>query len=242
LPDIGPLKTRLRLMNRPCRASMPDLRSCWSPGKFGFTPSGETMMLNNSNMRSCEPDQDRLIPWDFTGFPFRNPERVEKGAIRSGESRRSEAPPPAFPSPPRLRGRGCPGRGGRGGSEALSFHFSIYTAISCAPLGRLVRPLGGQGTGLAKRRIDDHAPIGGAGAPPSQRPNYFRIDLEMESEDRENRKVCGFAAGTTPSPGPAGPPSPAKRGWDREGDACVAPTGIAPGEGKASAGAPFVPA
>jgi hypothetical protein len=38
-----------------------------------------------------------------------------------------------------------------------------------------------QGTSLAKRRVNDHAPIGGAGAPPSQRLNYFRIDLEMES-------------------------------------------------------------
>jgi hypothetical protein len=60
------------------------------------------------------------------------------------------------------------------------FHFSIHTAISCAPSGRFARPLGVRGTSLAKRRVDDHAPIGGAGAPPSQRPNYFRIDLEME--------------------------------------------------------------
>jgi hypothetical protein len=29
--------------------------------------------------------------------------------------------------------------------------------------------------------VDDHALIGGAGAPPSQRPDYFRIDPEMES-------------------------------------------------------------
>jgi hypothetical protein len=26
LPDIEPLKTRFRLLNRPCRAGMPDLR------------------------------------------------------------------------------------------------------------------------------------------------------------------------------------------------------------------------
>jgi hypothetical protein len=58
------------------------------------------------------------------------------------------------------------------------FHFSIHTAISYAPSGRFVRPLGGRGTSLAKRRLDDHAPIGGAGAPPSQRPDYFRIDPE----------------------------------------------------------------
>jgi hypothetical protein len=51
------------------------------------------------------------------------------------------------------------------------FHFSINTAISCAPSGRFVRPLGGRGISLAKRRVDDHAPIGGAGAPPSQRPD-----------------------------------------------------------------------
>jgi hypothetical protein len=35
--------------------------------------------------------------------------------------------------------------------------------------------------------MDDHAPIGGAGAPPSQRLNYFRIDLEMESHLRRDR-------------------------------------------------------
>jgi hypothetical protein len=90
----------------------------------------------------------------------------------------------AFPSPARR------GRGKQAVSLAQSFmvwiinrflfHFSIHTAISCAPSGRLVRPLGGRGTSLAKRRLDDPACIGGAGAPPSQRPNYFRIDLEME--------------------------------------------------------------
>jgi hypothetical protein len=46
--------------------------------------------------------------------------------------------------------------------------------------GRFVRPLGGRGTSLAKRRLNDHARIGGAGAPPSQRPDYFHIDPEME--------------------------------------------------------------
>jgi hypothetical protein len=40
--------------------------------------------------------------------------------------------------------------------------------------------LGGRGTSLAKRSLDDHAHSGGAGAPPSQRPDYFRIDPEME--------------------------------------------------------------
>jgi hypothetical protein len=60
------------------------------------------------------------------------------------------------------------------------FHFSIHTAISCAPLG-------GRGTRLAKRCLDDPARIGGAGAPPSRRPDYFRIDPEMELLDsREN--------------------------------------------------------
>jgi hypothetical protein len=41
LLDIGPLKTLLHSMNCPCRASMPDLRSCWPPGKIGFTHRGK---------------------------------------------------------------------------------------------------------------------------------------------------------------------------------------------------------
>jgi hypothetical protein len=46
---------------------------------------------------------------------------------------------------------------------------------------RLVCPVpGGRGTRLAKRRLNDPARIGGAGAPPSQRQDYFRIGLEMD--------------------------------------------------------------
>jgi hypothetical protein len=52
-------------------------------------------------------------------------------------------------------------------------HFQCATWSVCPVLG-------GRGTRLAKRRVDDPARIGGAGAPPSQRPDYFRIDLEME--------------------------------------------------------------
>jgi hypothetical protein len=66
----------------------------------------------------------------------------------------NKALPLAVPSPPTLRGRGCPGRGGRGGCEALCQGFKVT----------------------------------GAFAP----------------------------HGTTPSPGPAGPPSPAKRGRERQ--------------------------
>jgi hypothetical protein len=54
----------------------------------------------------------------------------------------------------------------------------------CSHFLRAVRSVcqaaGGRGTSLAKRRVDDPAPIGGAGAPPSRLPDYFRIDPEME--------------------------------------------------------------
>jgi hypothetical protein len=75
----------------------------------------------------------------------------------------------------------------------VSFHFSIHTAISRAPSGWLVRPLGGRGARFAKRRLDDHAPIGGAGAPPSRQVDYFRIDPEMESLTERVSMPAAFA-------------------------------------------------
>jgi hypothetical protein len=58
------------------------------------------------------------------------------------------------------------------------FHFSIHAVISCAPSGRFV----GRREGQAPASIG-----GGRGAPPSRRPDYFRIDPEMELLDsREN--------------------------------------------------------
>jgi hypothetical protein len=51
------------------------------------------------------------------------------------------------------------------------FHF-------CASPSRFV--LGGRGTSLAKRRVDDHAPMAGLVPRPPSGPDHFRIDLEMK--------------------------------------------------------------
>jgi hypothetical protein len=186
--------------------------------KFGDYPPGVTARSNRGRMR---------------------------GAIKSGGSRRSEAPAPAFPSPPRLRGRGCPGRAGRGGREALSdsedrgqktedrkFAASKRERRPLPALPGHPPPPSGEGKAIAGASSGVFPPL--LIAPPDEVPSKVQekpSPLAVPSpskggegtpagkeaakrcriQETEDRKFAASPQATIPSPGPAGPPSPAGR-------------------------------
>jgi hypothetical protein len=87
-------------------------------------------------------------------------------------------------------------------------HFLCAVRSVCQAAGR-------EGTRLAKRCLDDPACMGGGGAPPSQRPDYFRIDLEMELEPVDDLRPAVAVFSVSSAVGPVQSfafPSPAWRG------------------------------